>query len=424
MTFSVRMQQLLRRYGHGSLRSGRLVAALAGLSDDERHFIGEMEDLVRAGGRLNDLQALRAAELLARVVPQYRVRMLISTADNAFTVPQLQEIFLQETSHLAERPSVTAWLRSLSETSQAYGILRWLCGDNFQRQATLTQGLGTRLLSFFSVPSPRHMSSTPETALSELLDVPGARGLLFERLERALFEADHASGGAALLASGRISQGHFSVLKGNVAELLARGPVLDEFRQGNSFGSLPDGAVMLNGVRLRRPGARQATLFSDGLIGVIDGDQFQWIASVEVKAYDAGFSDGVAQVVRWSDVSHLSSAFTLELPAGATRINISTGALETVSTRLRFPFNPAQASTVNRVSIPSAGVGHLVVAPLGASHFDLSELGASAPTGRVIQITHPVASDAIDHFTALVLQEAAGQSSVPAALAAIERVTL
>lgn len=422
MSFGVRMTRLLRRFGHASQRSGRLIAGLGELDSEELDFIVEMEGLVRRGARLTADQARRAAELLSRITTQYRVRMLVSESHNAFTVPQLQEIFQRETRHLAERPSVTAWIRGLAEASEAYGILRWLCGTNFRAQADLTQGLGTRLMSVFSIPAPRHMVQSPEEALAQLLQLPGAPEALFDRIARSLLVPSHRSAGAMLLASGQISRGLFSILKGNVAELLARNEIMAVLRRGEHFGSMPEGAVLVTGVRLRRPGGRRSMLFSDGLIGVVDGERWRWIAAVEVKSYDAGFADGVAQVTRWRDVSALESGFTLEFNRGATMTRIADGAVDPVTSPLRFAFDPAVGPDLNRVTIEGERVRHIVVSPRGSSRFDLSRLAGSVPDG-VIQIAHPVRTDAIDYMAAVVLQTVAGHSSRERALAALQALT-
>jgi hypothetical protein len=409
VTFPVRITRLLRHYGHGAARMGRIIVGLGNLSDAERGLLAEFEELVRRGLRLTAAQAAHAAELLSRVVVQYRVRMLVSASENAFTVPQLQEIFLRETANLSERPSVTEWIRTIDQTSEAYDILRWLCGDNFRAQADLRQGLGSRLFSVFSVPAPAHMLLTPEESIRDLLSIPGGSRVIFDRLERPLFNVNHRSAGPALLASGRVSRGMFSILKGNIAELLARNQVIAVLR-GDRF-MLPPGAVLVSGARIRLPGTTRSMLFSDGLVGIIEGDRWRWLGAVEVKGYDAGFRDGVAQVTRWRDVSEFTSGFTLEFRRGTTLTSIAE-----LTAPLRFGFDPASAA--NEVVRDAAGIRHLVVAPRGASRFDLSAASGSVPDG-IIQITHPVATDAIDHVAAVVLQTVSGQTTVAGAESAL-----
>ena len=153
-------------------------------------------------------------------------------------------------------------------------------------------------------------------------------------------------------------------------------------------------------------------LFSDGLVGVIEGDQWRWIATVEVKSYDDGFRDGVEQVTRWSDVSSFESGFTLEFRRGTSITNIADGAVHELSNPRAFSFDPAAAT--NQVVREGDGIRHIVVAPRGASRFDLSRAAPGTPSG-ILQIRHPVATDAIDHLAAVVLQLVSGETSVAGA---------
>lgn len=417
MNFSRDMTRLWQRFGHAAQRATRPIAGLGELTQAERTFLHEMSERVLRRVSLTAAQSDRVAGLLARMTPQYRVRMLVSAGDNAFLVPGLQEIFLRETAGSAHRPSVTDWIRNLDAGSEAHGLLRWLCGTNYRAQATLSQGLGTHLLSAFSIPAPPSISMSPEQVVTRIMGVAGARDALFERLGRALLDPDHRGAGATLLATGRVSRGLFSILKGNVAELLARDEILDVLRRGEQLGTLPEGAVLVTGIRLRRPGSARSTLFSDGLIGVMEGDRWRWIGAVEVKGYHGGFSDGVAQVTRWREISSLESAFELEFGRGAVVTTVADGSNEVLTSPRRFAFDPAAAAT-SRISIEGDGVRHLVVAPLGDSLFDLAGNAGTVPP-HVIQIPHPISSDAIDHMTAVVLQTVAGETSLADALRAL-----
>lgn len=423
MTFRPPFRRFARTFGFSGARAAGIADALyrsdGVLSAAERARLEELAEMVADGARLTAAQTNEAAGLLARILPRYNVRMLICADTGEFAVPQLKEMYNRATANLASPPSVRQWIDTLDDASEAAGILRWLCGDDFRAQALSRRGLPAPdvLINSISAPVSGVAARTRPQILSAVMSVAGARQHLFERLG-VLFDTDAAHRIPHRLAVGSTPRWLFSILKGNVAELLTRDQVLAVMREGGAFGhTLPSGAVLVLGARVRT-GSGAARLFSDGLVGAIVDGRWHWYGVVEVKAYDSGLEDAAEQVVRWRDVSGLNTTFTLEFPESSASLVALDGRL-TPSTGHTFDFNPAAAGDARQIVLPRDNVEHFLVAPRRgpASRYDLS--GARAEVPGIRDISHSYSSTDLDYVTGVVLQETSGIDTPVSALDAL-----
>lgn len=421
MTFRVPFRRFARAFGFSGARAAGIAHSLdsprSSLTAVQRARLEELAEMVADGARLTAAQTNEAAGLLARCLPRYTVRMLISADTGEFAVPQLREIYLRETAGMSSAPTVRQWIDTLPETSEAAGILRWLCGDDFRAQALSRRGLPAPDVLFNSIPAstPRLAGRVRAQSLARVMSVAGVERHLFDRL-RALFDTGAAHRIPHRLAIGLTPRWVFNILKGNVAELLCRDQVLAVMREGGAFGhTLPSGAVLVTGARVRRPGGG-SDLFSDGLIGAIVDGRWHWYGVVEVKAADSGLGDAAEQVVRWRDVSGLSTPFTLEFPEGTSFIALD-GTVR-ASPGHSFDFDPAAAADARQIELPRGSVQQFLVTPLGGSRFDMTGTRATLP-GSVYDITHTYRSSELDYFTSLVLQETSSHDSMSGALEAL-----
>lgn len=417
-------RRFLKSFGFTSVRASGIAESLVRrgpgeLSDSQRTRLEELADRVRDGHRLNPTEIDEAAEILAHALPRYNVRMLFTGNLKGFRNPQLQTIYLQETASMSPQPDVRNWVSNLSETSQAAKFLRGLCGDDFAAQATSHVGILRPVMLINSVADDTgRLARQPRDELIRIiLSAPGGSRQLFDRLQ-ALFNSRRAA--SQLLAAGTVERAHFSILKGNVAEATARPHVLAAIRDGSPFGqNLPEGAVLINGARVRRGTTSQ--LFSDGLIGEHIGNRWRWYGIVEVKAYDNGYGDAAEQIVRWRDISGLTTQFTLELQARRATMIRPDGTEVNIENDLSFHFDPANAEA-SRIELPLGYVNQILIAPQGASRFDLSRTRAQL-TGRVFSVSHPYTNKELEYLTAQVIQEVRGAGSIEEALARLELLT-
>jgi hypothetical protein len=424
MSFRPPFRRFVRAFGFSGVRASRIAEGLHNsdslLTAAERARLEELAESVADGARLSAAEANEAAGLLARVVPRYTVRMLICADTGQFAVPQLREIYLRETAGLSSAPSVQSWINRLDDASEAAGVLRWLCGDDFRAQAVSRVGLPSPLVQFNSIPAPTtgFASRTRAQVLASVMSVVGADRHLFDRL-RVLFDTGGAHRIPHMLAVGTTPRWVINILRGNVAELLTREQVLSVIREGGAFGhTLPSGAVLVTGARVRRAGSAASVLFTDGLVGAIVDGRWHWYGVVEVKSNVAGLGDAAEQVMSWRDVSGLNTSFTLEFPEGSASLIALDGTL-TPSPGHSFDFNPAAAADAREIHVPRDTVEQFLVAPRpgDGSRFDLTETRASVPGVR--DITHSYRSSDLDYVTGLVLQETSNHTSMSSALEAL-----
>lgn len=422
MSLNARYRRFVRLYGFASTPACQLLNGLNRLSPAQLATLDDMADLVRAGHRLPAHQINQGALLLAGALSRYHPRMLLLAGTEGFAVPQLQEIYLRETAGLPSRPPPATWMRSLPDSSAAHGVLHYLCGENYRALAASRLGLQRPILHINSVAGSPRLMSVPRPALvRSVLEVPGARRDLFDRLA-VLFNTAGGRAAPQLLAIGEISRDLFGLVQGNVGEVLARNIFLSAMREGSGFRrALPSTTVLVAGAQIQRVGAA-AQSFNDVLIGVIENGSWHWYGAGEVKSYGRrGYSDAAEQLVRASDASGLTEQFTLIFPRNRVSIIGMDGREIRFDADLRFPFSP-NGGAANRVTRPTDHFTNLLVAPQGAPRFDLGPTREVVP-GSVFSIRHSHTAAEIEYIAAVLLQEAAGATSVAEALAKLDAMS-
>jgi hypothetical protein len=184
------------------------------------------------------------------------------------------------------------------------------------------------------------------------------------------------------IQNNQVNAGHFNILQGNVAEVLAR-PILDQALQ-EARRDAPDAQLFL-GVRarvLRSDGTpSDPVLFSDGLVAAIRPGGLQVFRVAEIKSGEQGGVQGQEQIHRWIEL-HAGDEIEILLPGVARTFRLS--------------------DTVREV-VGLARAPRLLIAPRGASFTtERSGHGVAAPVERRELAQSP---EEIQYLTRLVAQQ-------------------
>lgn len=158
----------------------------------------------------------------------------------------------------------------------------------------------------------------------------------------------------------QLSAGHQAILQGNVGEVLAR-PLLEQALQ-DIRKTEPAAQLFLNvTAQLRMPdgGWTNPVLFTDGLIGVVDGTGLRVIRIAEIKSGLEGGVQGQEQVHRWIE-AHSTTGLRILLPGIARSFEYSNRAREVrnLTTAPRMVIVPSDARFAGTRS------GHGTTAPI------------------------------------------------------------
>lgn len=179
----------------------------------------------------------------------------------------------------------------------------------------------------------------------------------------------------------QISAGHQRILQGNVGEALAR-PLLEQALQ--DIRKTEPAAQLFFGVtaqlKMADGGWTNPVLFTDGLIGVVDGAGLRVIRVAEIKSGLEGGVQGQEQVHRWIE-SHSTSGLRILLPGVARTFEFSEKVREVrnLTTAARMVVVPSDAR------FAGARSGHGTTATVIPVHLSQSSAEISYLTSATAQ---------------------------------------
>jgi hypothetical protein len=407
--------QLVRTFGDRAPVAGAALEDLgkAGLSQQEAEAIRRAADTIRRGDRLSDelvAQVQALASRLERAPPT--LDSLLNQDASGFIVADLQEAYRDYYARRARAGATPLPPRDWA-LAQATGrprrILESLLGTDYVRVARGTH-VPDRYVNVRNIPRPA--GYTDELLLEHRRLLADNWQRLVERLGPLLEAARSQDPLVRLSAVERIRSGLFSILKGNVAEILAARTQLEVL--GSVLASRPEarGSRIFSGIRMRlREDGKLSTrrLFSDNIIAVERGGNLYVYAVFEVKSGQKGGQEATEQIFDWIE-KRLEDGVQLVVPAGARTIDAS-GKVTTVAAERVFTYRPGSREP-GQIIFLAAADRHLIVAQ-GASHLGLdSAMRIAAPVDR-----HelPLTSAQIDYLGGQVLQDiAASAQTLPA----------
>ncbi|WP_458210361.1 eCIS core domain-containing protein [Haladaptatus sp. NG-SE-30] len=245
----------------------------------------------------------------------------------------------------------------------------------YRRDGTpVTRGAAERTVRFAEIRRPE--GYTDEQLQADLNRLRADREALFARLDQLRGEPP---------AGREVSQAHFNILKGNVAEILSltyQRRVLSSVRQRHP------GAELISGVRARlvRPDGTlgEPVQFTDNIIAITARGNLYVRAVFEVKSGPRGGQEATEQVHRWVE-RHLDEGFVLELPDGRS-----------------FRYDPSSSEAGQVVNLARAP--RHIVAPREAER--LGETGAHGVAAPVERQPLERTADELDYLVRRVLEGA------------------
>lgn len=245
---------------------------------------------------------------------------------------------------------------------------RWYRKDG----TPVTREAAERTVRFAEIRRPE--GYTDEQLQADLDRLRADRDALFARLDQLRTNPP---------AGEEISQAHFNILKGNMAEMLSlpyQRRVLSRLRQRES------GAELFSGVRARlvRPDGTlgDPVQFTDNIIATPARGNLYVRAVFEVKSGPRGGQEATEQIHRWIE-RHLDEGFVLEFPDGRS-----------------FRYDPGSREAGQVINLARAP--RHIVTPRGAER--LGETGAHGVAAPVEREPLARSADELDYLVRRVLE--------------------
>jgi hypothetical protein len=370
---------LLRRFGRRAQTVEELLQALRrSISSEEANLLSAMEDLIRAGRQPPVDMYKKLAKLLERLPSDFpSVEFFLNTERKGFTHSKLQELYQSYSQRIKNAGKSPAepqdWIR-LTRNKEARRILQTLLGPDFARG---TQKVSKQVYKNVN-QIPRPLGLTNENIQPTVKRLYQEFDKLTERLNTLKVERSSGNIITQSLSRQQIGRGHFSILKGNIGEILSLSIQISILKQ--EAAKLP-GARLISGVKMRlmEKGGKlsDSLLFTDNIIAVQQGNDLLILGVFEVKSSKRiPELDAQVQIFRWIE-ERITDGSELVLAPG-TRIRSLNGKERILRRERVFTFNPEKAN-VPRVKLLLSADRHIIV-PRGRSYLGIDSSSVQVAT--------------------------------------------
>lgn len=369
---AARSVSLLRRsFGRRAEKAADLLNKIkkAGLNKEEAKLIRETEQRLKKGLPATAKQV----EGLGRIYKKIKgeppgIDELLNVDGTGFIHAELQAAYRSYSKGRTKPASPRQWALGKTRNPQAIKLLKGFLGDDYIRRA---KGFKKpkQYINTFEVPLPTDFSHHEIMSLmDECFRQPGK---LRERLEDffpASFVGTHPQNvlQSYPVRKASVGQGLFNVLKGNLAEILSKNiklKHLDEIRK-----TVPKARLISHlKIQLMEKGQlKQAKLFADDIIAVIENGNLKVLKLYEVKSGYRGGSEATEQIFDWIEgrLPHAEGSRLL-LPGGQS-----------------FSYDPGSLKKGRVIGLNNAP--RCIITAKGASHLGVdSSLQVAARTERI-----------------------------------------
>ena len=355
-------------------------------SDGDKATLTSLDQLVRQGVRLSNVQTQQFLALMKRAHVEYpAIASLLNASRTGFSHTQLQAAF-RRYGRRGEGPVEWA-LREMR--GGALRVLKLLFGTDLRNAARTAR----RVIDLAAIVRPPGMSAARADAL--LVTLLRHPDKLFERLGLHLRRIRSRVPAVSASARAFLDEGHFRILKGNIGEILSLQTQLEILKE---IQTTHPGARLFTGVRVRlmQGGQLRSPLFSDNIIAVISGGRMEVLAVMEVKSGYGGGAEVQRQIFRWVE-GRLYPGSELVLPQGHRILGGPRGEAA-FDMRVRFTYGPRQTGTPEVTGL-SAAKRYAFIGE-GLSHIGVE---GERVAGEVIPRHLPATSAEMDWLVGAVL---------------------
>jgi hypothetical protein len=393
---------VVRRFGARGETAQSLVEDLrrAGLSGEDLRVIRQAEGHIRAGRHVPPDLLAGYSNLIARIRRDYPVAQdFLNARGTGFIHADLQRHYqryrqwYRQQNPGMEPAGPVEWTR-LTRRREAREILQVLLGPDFARRASRARR--SRHVNLADVPRPQ--GYTDQMVRQHLQELNRHAEQVLDRLGSLRRERSTGDALTQYTARRRVNEGHFRILKGNIAEVLSLPIQRAVLRRVNSQ---QRSARIIRGVRARlmEDGRlSQSLLFSDNIIAYERGGNLYVRGVFEVKSGYQGGQEATMQIFEWLE-RRLTDGSQLVIPRGA-KLMAADGTERVVRRARAFTYDPTSRGR-GRVILLFSADRHLITAR-GAGHLgmDSAMRVATDVHRRELSLT----SEQVDFLTANVLQ--------------------
>lgn len=298
---------LVRRFGTKGEVAKEAIETLrkTGLNDQEIRLIRDAQSTILAGRQLPADMLARYKQLIQKIRNDYPVAQdFLNIDETGFIHFDLQQLYQNyKKSYVPKNPSdqpkaPTEWVRVTR--GRARQILEKLLGPDFIKRAGLARRV--RIINLSNIPRPA--GYTDELVNKHIKELLNHRKDLVDRLETLLKERSSGDALKVHLVKHQVNEGHFKILKGNIAEVLSlelQLRILRDIKNGHNLWKRPLSDVKIfHSIRvLEKSRSKKDMLFSDNIIGFIRNGNLYVLGVIEAKSGYHGGQEATEQIFKW-----------------------------------------------------------------------------------------------------------------------------